>query len=78
MKKIATVEIYIEGDNASMKHFMDADTRQEQIIAATYIARALLDVCEGMDQKEAGKLAIRSLMVASAIEKEKMKETLPC
>lgn len=78
MKKIATVEIYVEGDIASMKHVMDADTGQEQIIAATYIARALLNVCEGMDQKEAGKLAIRSLMVASAIEKEKMKETLPC
>ena len=78
MKKIATVEIYVEGDNASMKHVMDADTGQEQIIAATCIARALLNVCEGMDQKEARTLAIRSLMVASAIEKEKRKETLPC
>ena len=79
MKKIATVEIYIEGDNASMKHFMDADTGQEQIIAATYIARALLNVCEGMDQKQARALAIRSLMVALTIEEEeKRKETLPC
>lgn len=79
MKKIATVEIYVEGDNASMKHVMDADTGQEQIISAAYIARALLDVCEGMDQKEAGTLAIRSLMVASAMEEEeKRKETLPC
>lgn len=78
MKKIATVEIYIEGDNASMKHFMDADTGQEQIIAATYIARALLNVCEDMDQNEAGALAIRSLMVALTMEEEKRKETLPC
>lgn len=78
MKKIATVEIYIEGDDASMKHFMDADTEQEQIIAATYIARALLNVCEDMDQKEAITLAIRSLMLALTMEEEKRKETLPC
>ena len=78
MKKIATVEIYVEGDNASMKHVMDADTGQEQIIAATYIARALLNVCEDMDQKEARTLAIRSLMVALTMEEEKRKETLPC
>lgn len=78
MKKIATVEIYIEGDDASMKHFMDADTEQEQIIAATYIARALLNVCEDMDQKEARTLAIKSLMVALTMEEEKSKETLPC
>ena len=78
MKKIATVEIYIEGDNASMKHFMDADTGQEQIIAATYIARALLNVCEDMDQKQARTLAIRSLMVALTMKEEKRKETLPC
>lgn len=77
MKKIATVEIYVEGDNASMKHVMEADTGQEQIIAATYIARALLNVCEDMDQKGAGTLAIRSLMVASTME-EKRRETLPC
>ena len=78
MKKIATVDIYIEGDDASMKHFMDADTEQEQIIAATYIARALLNVCEDMDQKESRTLAIRSLMVALTMEEEKRKETLPC
>ena len=78
MKKIATVEIYVEGDNASMKHVMDADTGQEQIIAATYIARALLNVCEDMDQKESRTLAIRSLMVALTMEEEKRKETLPC
>lgn len=78
MKKIATVEIYIEGDNASMKHAMTVESEQEQIIAATYIARALLNVCEDMDQKEASTLAIRSLMVALTMEEEKREETLPC
>lgn len=84
MKKIATVEIYIEGDNASMKHFMDADTDQEMVVAATYIARALLNVCEKMDPEETKELAIKSLVVALKIEEErrqnieKRKETLPC
>ena len=83
MKKIATVEIYIEGDNASMKHVMDADTGQEQIIAATYIARALLDVCKDMDTEHPEALSIKSLMIASTLEDEDTKirkgeETLPC
>lgn len=83
-KQIANVVIYQEGDDASMMLFTDADTDQEMVVAATYIARALLNVCEKMDPDGTKELAIKSLVVALKIEEERRqnieerKETLPC
>ena len=64
-KQIANVGIHAEGDDASMKLFMNADTDEEMVLAAAGISRALPNVCEDMDQKESRTLAIRSLMFSS-------------
>ena len=70
-KQIANVVIYQEGDDASMMLFTDADTDQEMVVAATYIARALLNVCEKMDSEAPESLAIKSLVVALKMEEER-------
>ena len=83
MKKIATVEIYLNGKEVSMRHAMTVESEQEQIYIATYLAKALFDVCKDMDTEHPEALSIKSLMIASTLEDEDLKirkgeETLPC
>ena len=83
MKKIATVEIYVNGKDISMRHAMTVENEQEQIYIATYLAKALFDVCKDMDTEHPEALSIKSLMIASTLEDEDTKirkgeETLPC
>lgn len=82
-RQIASVEIYVDGKEVSMKHAMTVESEQEQIYTVTYLAKALLDVCEDMDTEHPEALAIKSLMIASTLKDEDMKirkgeETLPC
>lgn len=82
-KQIANVAIHAEGDDASMKLFMNADTDEEMVIAAAGISRALLNVCEKMDPEAHDLLALKFLDASLKVEKESRQiieeeETLPC
>lgn len=83
-KQIANVGIYAEGDDASMKLFMNADTDQEMVLAAACFSRALLNVCEKMDPEEPELLALKFLYVSLKVEEESRQiieegeESLPC
>lgn len=62
---------------------MTVENEQEQIYIATYLAKALFDVCKDMDTEHPEALSIKSLMIASMLEDEDTKirkgeETLPC
>lgn len=52
MKEIARIEINTDGNHAEMTFSVDAETRCEQIVIGSYLARALLDLCEGIDDPE--------------------------
>ena len=52
MKRIANIEINSDGNHADMTFSVNAGTRDEQLAIGSYLARALLDLCEDIDDPE--------------------------
>ena len=52
MRRIANIEINTDGNHTDMTFSVNAETRCEQIAIGSYLARALLDLCEDIDDPE--------------------------
>lgn len=52
MKEIARIEINTDGNHADMTFSVNAETRSEKIAIGSCLARALLDLCEDIDDPE--------------------------
>lgn len=64
MKEIARIEINTDGNHADMTFSVVASTKDERIVTATYVARALLDLCADLDPDKPGIAALRFLYCA--------------
>lgn len=69
MREIARVEININKGNAEMTFSVNAETRCEQIAIGSYLARALLDLCEDIDPDAPGITALRFIGAATKLSR---------
>ena len=68
MRRIANIEINTDGNHAEMVFAVDATTEDEQLAIGTYVARALLDLCEDIDDPEIAVLtALKFVGVARKV-----------